>query len=261
MKLYVFRSGTLTCDKSLITFGKDVGKRITVPVPYFLIDHPKGKILFDTGNAREVATDSHDPHKHWGIIADIYVPDMREEEYVVEGLKKVNVDPSEIKCVILSHLHLDHAGGVGEFPNAQYFVQEDELRWAYTPQFYQARAYIRADFDKRVDWFRLHGYETDNFDVFQDGSLIIWFTPGHTPGHQSLVVKLKNDTYVLTGDSCYTTEILNENLLPGLGWNQELTVRSVQKLRWARDFAGYKIITGHDPGSFKDLKKAPQYYE
>jgi glyoxylase-like metal-dependent hydrolase (beta-lactamase superfamily II) len=246
----------------LITFGKDVGKRYTVPVPYYLIDHPKGKILFDTGNAREVATDTHDPHKHWGAIADVYVPDMPQEEYVVESLKKkVNVDPSEIKYVIMSHLHLDHAGGVGEFPNATYIVQQDELRWAYTPQFYQKLAYIRPDFDKPVKWFLLHGYEDDNFDIFNDGSLVIWFTPGHTPGHQNLVLKLKQGTMVLTGDSCYNMEILNENLLPGLGWNSELTVRSIQKLRWARDFLGYSIITGHDPDTFKTLKKAPEYYE
>lgn len=259
MKLYVFKCGDLTCDKSLITFGRDIGKQYTVPVPFFLIQHPKGNVLYDLGNSIEVARDAK---KHWGAVSNVYVPNMSEDDYVVNQLKnKLKIAPEDIDYVILSHLHLDHAGGVGDFPNAKYIVQKAELRWAYTPDFYQKAAYIRADFDKDVDWFLLNGYEEDNFDLFGDGALVLWFTPGHTPGQQSLVVKLKEGTFVLTGDACYNMEILNEDVLPGLGWNSEETVRSVRKLRWARDFLGYTVITGHDPESFPKLKQAPDYYE
>ena len=258
MKMYAFSSGTLTCDKSAITFGRDVGKSFTVPVPYYLIQHPKGNVLFDLGNSIEVARDAD---KHWGLVTTVYVPKMTEDDYVINNLKKVGVKPEDIKYVILSHLHLDHAGAVGEFPNAKYIVQKEELRWAYAADFYQKAAYIRADFDKPVTWWQLNGHDDDPFDLFGDGKLIIWYTPGHTPGGQALVVKLNEGTFVLTGDSVYTTEILYEPVLPGLGWDQEIVVRSIQKMRMAEELWGYKIITGHDPDVWATLKHAPNYYE
>jgi glyoxylase-like metal-dependent hydrolase (beta-lactamase superfamily II) len=258
MKMYAFSCGTLTCDKSLITFGRDIGKKFTVPVPYYLIQHPKGNVLFDLGNSIEVARDAK---KHWGVIADFYVPEMKEDDYVVNNLKKIGIKPEDIKYIVMSHLHLDHAGGVGEFPNAKYIVQKEDLRWAYTCDFYQKLAYIRADFDKPVQWLILDGHNDDRLDLFGDGKLIIWFTPGHTPGGQSLVVKLNEGTVVLTGDAVYTMEILNENVLPGLGWDQEVVVKTIQRMRMAEELCGYKIFTGHDPDVWATLKKAPKYYE
>ncbi len=258
MKLYAFTSGFLTCDKSAITFGRGVGTPFTVPVPYYLIQHPKGNVLFDLGNALACA---RDPRKHWGAVLDVYNIKMSEDDYVVNNLKKIGVQPEDINYIVMSHLHLDHAGGVGDFPNAKYFVQKQELRWAYAPDFYQRLAYIRADFDKPVPWLQLDGHNDDRFDIFGDGKLIIWFTPGHTPGGQSLVVKLNAGTFVLTGDSVYTMEVLHEPVLPGLGWDQEIVVASIQRMKMAEELWGYKIITGHDPDVWASLKHAPEYYE
>lgn len=258
MKMYAFACGNLITDKSLITFGRDMGKKIEVPVPYYLIQHPKGNVLFDLGNSIEVAKDAK---KHWGAVTEVYTPTMKEDDWVVTNIRKVGVKPEDINYVVLSHLHLDHAGAIGEFPNAKYIVQKDELRWAYTAEFYQRAAYIRADFDKDVDWWLLDGHNDDNLDLFGDGTLIIWFTPGHSPGGQSLVVKLNEGTFVLTGDCVYTREILEENVLPGLGWNQELVLASINRMRRAEKALGYTVITGHDPEVWKTVKKAPRYYE
>ncbi|WP_199911718.1 MBL fold metallo-hydrolase [Dongshaea marina] len=71
-----------------------------------------------------------------------------------------------------------------------------------------------------MDWLLLDGESDDGYDLFGDGALKIWFTPGHTPGHQSLQVNLEESgAYLLTGDSCYTEEILHQDLLPGLVWS------------------------------------------
>ncbi len=259
IKLYFFECGVLRCDKSLITMGRDAGKIIDIPVPFFLIQHPKANILYDTGNAIEVARDKH---KHWGDVVKAYDPIMTEDQYVVNQLKKIGINPEDINYVILSHLHLDHAGGVGDFPNAKYVVQRRELEWAYVPDFYQKLAYIRPDFDKPVNWYLLDGYNDDKFDLLGDGKIQIWFTPGHTPGHQALWVELENSgPFLLTGDSCYTTEILNEDVLPGLVWSPPETVKSVNKLRYARDILGATVVTGHDPEAWKTFKKAPEYYD
>ena len=259
MKLYLFSCGTLTSQKQYFTSGRGVGEPFTVPVPFFLIDHPKGKVLFDTGNGLGVAKN---PAAHWGDLVNIYYPNMREEDYVTHQLKRIGVSPDEIAYVILSHLHLDHAGGVGEFPKAKYIVQRDELHWAYVPDFYQKKAYIRADFDKEVAWLILDGRDADNYDVFGDGRLVIWITPGHTPGHQSLLVKLDHaGEFLLTGDSCYTEEILNEDVLPGLVWSPSVALRSIQRLRQARDAKGITVITGHDPFAWERFKPAPYFYD
>ncbi len=261
MKLYMFQCGILKSQKHLFTMGRGVGVPFDVPVPFYLIEHEKGKVLFDTGNALEVARDKI---KHWGAaVVAAYDPVMREDEYVVNQLAKLGVKPEDITHVIFSHLHLDHAGGCGAFPNAIYFVQRAELQYAYVPDFYQRGAYIRADFDKPwLNWYLLEGFQEDEYDVFGDGKIKILFTPGHTPGHQSLLVNLENSgPMLLTGDLIYTEEILNEDVLPGLVYSPPDVVKSVKRIRNLRRVYGVKVITSHDPDSWPKLKHAPEYYD
>lgn len=258
-KLYCFHGGSLVCDKNAITLGRGVGTPYEVPIPYFLIDHPKGKALYDTGMAMGVALDKR---KHWGKVCDVYDPKMTQDQFVVNNLAKIGVKPEDISFVIQSHLHLDHAGGLGCFPNAKYVVQQDELRWAYAPQWFQAAAYIKEDLFKPINWLVLRGALDDNYDLFGDGTVRIWFSPGHTPGHQNVAVETEhNGTIVLTGDSCYNTEILDEDVMPGLVWNCEATVNSIARMRHAKNMCGYKIITGHDPESWVNVRKAPEFYD
>jgi glyoxylase-like metal-dependent hydrolase (beta-lactamase superfamily II) len=136
------------------------------------------------------------------------------------------------------------------------------MHYAYVPDFFQAGAYIRADFDKpQLKWHLLEGEREDFYDVFGDGALKIVFTPGHTPGHQSLLVNLEDwGPTLLTGDSVYTEEILEEDVLPGLVYSPPETVKSINKTRNLRRVHGVRIITGHDPVAWPRLKLAPEYY-
>jgi N-acyl homoserine lactone hydrolase len=258
MKLYFFEAGILKSQKQYFTLGLGVGEPFDVPVPFLLIDHPKGKVLFDTGNAFEII---HNKEEHWGGILGAYDPVMTEDQWCVNAIKKVGVEPEDIKYVILSHLHLDHAGCVGHFPNAKYVVQRDELHFAYVPDPYMKLAYIRKDFDKDVDWFILEGWNDDQFDLYNDGSIKIYFTPGHTPGHQSVLIDLKSGPMFFAADSCYTQENLQDGTLPGLMWNAGETVRSVNRMKFLQDTHGVNIVTGHDPEGWKAFKQAPEYYE
>ena len=237
-----------------------MGQPFTVPVPFFLIEHPQGKVLFDTGNALAVAVDKV---KHWGqAIIDAYDPIMTVDDYVVNQLQRIGIDADEITHVVLSHLHLDHAGGVGAFPKAKYIVQRAEMQYAYVPDFFQKGAYIRADFDKPdLNWVLLEGERDDGYDLFGDGILCIVFTPGHTPGHQSLLINLPEEgAWLLTGDSAYTEEILNENVLPGLVYSPADAIRSISRMRHLRDDHGVRVITGHDPDAFARLQLSPYTY-
>ncbi|MDR1685451.1 MAG: N-acyl homoserine lactonase family protein [Desulfovibrio sp.] len=259
MKLYLFECGILRSYKHFFTFAVDVGKEFNVPVPFVLIDHPKGKVLFDTGNALEVVDGKE---AHWGGILAAYDPVMTKEQWCVNAVRSLGISPDDIGFVILSHLHLDHAGGVGQFPKAKYIVQRDEIHYALTPDSFMRGAYIRKDFDKQVDWFFLNGWEDDKFDLFGDGSIVTYFTPGHTPGHQSLMVNLpKTGKLFFAADSCYTDENIEKNLLPGLAWNFGDCERTMQRIRHLRDEEGARIVAGHDPEAWKQYKQAPAFYE
>ena len=259
MKLYLFEAGVLKSEQHYFTLNTGVGESFDVPVPFLLIDHPKGKVLFDTGNALEVV---HNKEEHWGAIVGAYDPVMTEDQWCVNAIKKVGVQPEDIRYVILSHLHLDHAGGVGHFPNAQYIVQRDELHFAYVPDPYMKLAYIRKDFDKEVDWFILEGWATDGYDLFGDGAIKIYFTPGHTPGHQSVLVNLPNSgPMFFAADSCYTSDNLEKGTLPGLMWNAGETVKSVNRMRILQETQGVTVVTGHDPVAWKKFRQAPEYYD
>lgn len=259
MRLFFFQAGILKSQKHFFTHGRDVGRPFDVPVPFILIDHPKGKVLFDTGNAFEVI---HNQVEHWGEALQISEPVMGEDQWCVKAIQKVGVQPEDVKYVILSHLHLDHAGGVGHFPSAKYLVQRDELHFAYTPDYYMKSCYIRKDFDKDVNWLILEGWRDDRLDVFNDGSLMIYFTPGHTPGHQSLLVNLPTSgPLFFAADACYTLENLDSGVLPGIMWNAGETVKSVQRMKNLRDLYGATIVTGHDPEAWRQFRQAPNYYD
>ena len=258
-KLYFFSSGILKTKKHLLSMNRGINEDIDIPVPFFLIKHNGKNILFDTGMAEELISN---PKEHWGSAVNAYYPVMKKEDYILEQLKKLDIDSLDIDIVIQSHLHLDHAGAVGKFPNAVYYVQRRELEWAYVPDFYQKSAYIKKDFDKNINWNFLYGTDDDYFDIFGDGVLKIVFTPGHTPGHQSLKVNLKKSgTFILSGDSCYLNEILDDDIMPGLVWSSPDTLKSINKLRYERSINNATIIPGHDPIAWKKYTKAPDYYE
>src|SRR4051794_19117184 len=119
LRLYFFECGSLKTELQYIKMNQGLGDPYEVPVPFFLIQHPKGNVLYDGGNALEVAQDAR---KHWGAVVDAYEPVMSEDDFVVNQLQRLDIDPASVKYVVQSHLHLDHSGAVGHFPNAQYLV-------------------------------------------------------------------------------------------------------------------------------------------
>jgi len=256
VKLYFFECGTLKSEKHLFTLNRGIGVPFEVPVPFFLIQYNDKNILFDTGNALEA---SKDPKKHWGDIIEAYNPVMEENQYVVNQLKTLGVQPEDIDYVILSHLHLDHAGGVGAFPNARYISHHKEVQWAFNPDCTQKGAYIMHDIDKGIEWLQLGNKFGEAYDLFDDGIIEIYPTPGHTPGHISVLVNLTKPM-LLTSDSCYTEENLNDNIAPGLVWDAEESIRTIKWIQNLQNEKGVEIITGHDPIAWKRFKKAPEYY-
>jgi N-acyl homoserine lactone hydrolase len=98
-----------------------------IPVPWFLIKHPRGNVVIDGGNAVEAAID---PRGHWGSALDAYDLVMDRADNCVDQLRSVDVRPEDVRYVLQSHLHLDHTGAIGHFPRATHFVQRIEREYA-----------------------------------------------------------------------------------------------------------------------------------
>ena len=260
IQLYMFQTGTLRTKTKYIKMNQGEDD-FEIPVPWFLIKHPKGNVVIDGGNAIETALDKRG---HWGDVVEAYDPIMNAHETCVEQCQSVGVEPNDVRYVLQSHLHLDHSGAVGRFPNAQYIVQRAEYEYAFNPHWFSAGAYIRADFDRPgLDWKFLGGEYTDNYDLFGDGTIRMIFTPGHSPGHQSFLITLPNTGPVLlTIDAAYTLDHWEDKALPGLVCSSVDAANSVAKLKKIAEDTGALLVTGHDPDNWNTFKKAPnQFYD
>lgn len=254
MKMYFFNVGSIKLDKGYITAGRDMGKPLEVPVPAFLITHPKGNVLFDTGMSRDVI-DKAD--QRWGLVAKVFIPVEKKGQDIVSQLAKIGLKPDDISIVVNSHLHLDHAGDNEYFPKAMFIVQKEEMKAAYRPEIFQRAAYFKADFDHPLNYVEVQG----DYDVFGDGKIQCLFTPGHTQGHQSLMVNLKNSgTFILPADAMYTRENMDAPVLPGIVWDPTLTMNNIMKFR-DLERKGATLIFGHDPELVKNYKEAPLFYD
>jgi len=258
-KLYVFTSGSLGgFPKAALQIGGQ-GNIDWAPVGFYVITHPKGNIIFDTGNNDKTITD---PDGWWGPLAKGFGLKMTQDDAIPAQLAKIGLKTDDIKYVVVGHLHLDHGGNVSQFPNSTLVVQNDELKAAWWPDVGYSLYYIPGDFEvtKKMNIIRLEG----DTDLFGDGSFRLYKAPGHTPGSQFAVVRLKNTgPVILTSDTVYMLESLEKNLIPPIPgtWNPKAMYEGYQKIRLIRDTEGAKLFIAHDPELFKAAKHAPDFYD
>ena len=247
VRLYAFECGHLEIPHAFLWEGAK-GK-ITVPIPSYLIVHPKGRVLFDSG--LNLATQS-DPESY------ITSAGMRFNQFFFESgeeisarLESVDIAADAVDLIVNSHLHYDHAGGNALLPNADILVQEPE--WDHAcgrPD--DDVAYRKIDFDTGQKVRLIRG----EHDLFGDGSVVAIPTYGHTPGHQSLRVRTGQGEFVLCGDACYLRHALDEDHLPGIIHDREAALRAFALFR-KMEAAGARILFGHDPDFWKTIPQAP----
>jgi glyoxylase-like metal-dependent hydrolase (beta-lactamase superfamily II) len=212
-------------------------------------------VLFDTGLHPAMGSD---PVSRLGEAASAFAVEMEPDDDVVSKLAKLDLEPGDVAHVVQSHLHFDHAGGLEFFPEATVYVQREELRFAYWPAVYQREIYLRADFDHPLRWKELEG----DYDIFGDGSMLILRTPGHTPGHQSLLVRLDGGPVLLMGDATYLLGKMRERLLPAVVWSPDAMVASWERIEDIERREGAELICTHDLDFRERVKLAPdRWYE
>ncbi len=248
VKIYAMTCGWLTSDLSMMLAGKP-GK-IRFPVPAYVIDHPRGWVLFDTGLHPQC---QHDARGRLGFMADLFQVEFRTGEDIQSRLEQLDIDVNRIDYLVNSHLHFDHTGGNALIPNAKIIIQQREWEAGQTPEFIKANGYSKADYDHGHLIKRVNG----EHDVFGDGRIVTIPTFGHTPGHQSLKIRLDSGDIILTADACYLKETLTNLHLPHLVHNRSEMLDSLLLLRKLQR-AGARIFYGHDPEFWAQLPQAPK---
>ncbi len=243
--------------------GGGVPKRdwLDVPVPAFLVEHPSvGPILIDTGFHPSVAVN---PRENLGRVTLFVFKDLKMEpdQAVVAQLREKGIEPRDVKVVVMTHLHPDHASAISEFPDATFVVSKPEWEAATTQGVRQG--YVKRQFDHGFD-YRLLDFEDPSassfagfgrsFDLFGDGSVRTVFTPGHTEGHMSVVVRLPDREALVAADAIYLRRTLDDQHLPYRMADEHLFRRSLREIRqYQKETPDALIIPGHDWEAWHEL--------
>jgi glyoxylase-like metal-dependent hydrolase (beta-lactamase superfamily II) len=185
-------------------------------------------------------------------IAGLFEFDYRLGEEISARLMAISCDPAKIDLLINSHFHFDHVGGNGLVPNATMLVQRSEWEAAMERDIAVPHGFNRRDFDLGHKRLLIEG----EHDVFGDGTVVCLPTHGHTPGHQSLRVRLDSGGIVLAADACYFCRTLRERRLSRVVYDREAMVASLDRLA-ALEAGGARIFFGHDPEFWQTVPQAP----
>ncbi len=249
-ELYVLHNGFLSLDKSLLTAGHGMGTLMKIPILSYLIRTDEGNLLFDTGFSPTILAQLAEMTIEVGA-------EIREEDSILHRLAEIGLRPQDVHKVILSHLHIDHVGGLQYFPNAEIIVQKDEYSYAFHPPGFSQQAYVKSDFDfPNFEW-RL----VDGDQVILPGVAVI-LTNGHTPGHHSLLVQLpQSGPLILAGDSGDLMENIEQEVIPGIVWSSTLALHSIKRLKALAEIMGGTVFPNHVLQFWQqEMIKAPKSY-
>jgi glyoxylase-like metal-dependent hydrolase (beta-lactamase superfamily II) len=178
---------------------------------------------------------------------------------LVDSLREIGVAPAEIQHFAMSHSHGDHSGNANLFSTATLYMQTPEYDAVFGPE-PQKYNFIAANFEKLrgAKVVKLNG----DHDVFGDGAVVIKSTPGHTPGHQSLFVRLpKTGPVLLSGDMTHLMENWNLKRAPSFNFDVPQSVRSMQEMETFLQRTGAKLWINHDREQSASIPKAPAYVQ
>ena len=249
IRLYAMTCGWLTGELGRLMEGGE--GEVELPIPSYLIEHPKGTALFDTGLHPAC---QHDPAARVGPrLGSLFRFNYHPGEEVSARLAGLGRDPARIDLIITSHLHFDHVGGNALIPNATVIVQRREWEAGMNPDIAAQRGFDPQDYDLGHKVLEVDG----EYDVFGDGSVVCLPTYGHTPGHQSLKLRLPTGEIVLAADACYFCRTLNERRLPKYVHDRTAMHTSLDRLAQL-EAGGARIFFGHDPTSGERCRRRPR---
>lgn len=251
VRLYVFDCGLIgTEDISAFNLSNDETPVRELFVPCYVIEHPEGRMLWDAGLPLAMAGQ--------GTIEGEDGVYHRYDRSLIDQLNDMGLTPGDLDLVAFSHMHYDHVGAANAFTRSRLLIQEPEYQAAFeTPDnpYFQADLYMDLQDNEREI---LDG----DHDVFGDGSVIIVSAPGHTPGHQVLLVRLASTgTVVLSGDLYHFQMSRKLRRAPTFNSDADETFRSMDKVEALLKDENATLWIEHEKALADTQKMAPAYYD
>jgi N-acyl homoserine lactone hydrolase len=258
LRLYVMDGGSIIIDAPE-KFGltREQVKNSNMSCPVYLIVHPGGTLLFDTGLGDRYFGRPFNEN----FLGDPPTPASLQSFVLVtktlkSQLEEIGYPAAKINYIALSHPHADHVGNANAFASATFLIHQGDYEMMFgrdVKEINPSYAALKNAKTKIVE---------GDYDVFNDGTVVLLFTPGHTPGHQSLYVKLpKTGGVVLSGDVYHYPEDLNVDSMPEREKPSGMTEASRKKLQDFMAKTGAKLWIGHAIDFFSKQKHAPEYYD
>lgn len=254
LRLYVLDCGHLSLDAAAMDLFEDSGAYAGRPgrlfVPCFLVRHPHGDLIWDAGLGDHLV-DRGPVTVSEGITATVPIG-------LVPQLASLGLAPEDIDYVAFSHHHFDHTGNAPLFRKATFLLSRRETDWSFAEP---------APFGVGVDGLDPSGHAATHMidldhDVFGDGSVSILRTPGHTPGHQVLMLHLPTTgTVILSGDLYHTRENFRFSRLPRFNDSRAETLASFDRVRRLMERHGARLVIQHDPEDIAALPALPAYLD
>ncbi len=247
-------------------FGSSPDSWSVVPVPAYLVHHPGiGPILVDTGLHPSVA---NNPRDNLGRFSSRHYR-LEEGGDVVSQLRQRGIAPADIAVVVLTHLHEDHASAVSAFPNSIFVLSSQEWEAGTTGSMSFLHGYHHSHYDYAFNFNTInfdgeliesYGPFGRTFDLFADGAVRLAFTPGHSAGHLSVILRLPRRDFVVVGDAAYNWKQFEGETEPLMMEDEHNWRRSLRELQHYREAYPYALVVpGHDPEFFAKLE--PRYEE
>jgi N-acyl homoserine lactone hydrolase len=241
-RMYVLDCGRLVAkDQSRWTPGVGVGRPRTLSNSCHLFQHERGTLLWETGVPDDVVNEKDGRTSPNGAVV------WFRERTLASQLAGLGVKPEDVTYVAVSHTHGDHVGNAGAFPRSTLLIQKLEHESA-SPRPFPAGQKVEL----------LAG----DHDLFGDGSLVLLSTPGHTPGHQSLLVRLpKTGALVLTGDLVHFRQMWDERIVPSFNFDRGQSLASIARVAKLLTEHRAQLWIGHDADQAGSIARAPKFYE
>jgi len=251
-RLYIFDNGDISgLDPKIFGFAREELKSVDFVNQSYLIVHPRGTVMFDTGGIGDDKFPAGGGAAKEGIMTATkkLVPQMRAAGYT----------PADVTYLVMSHYHSDHTGNANLFAGATWIVQKAERDFMFGDK---PQGIIQPATYSALKTSKTKILDDEDFDIFGDGTVVVKTTPGHTPGHQVLFVKLaRTGPILLAGDLYHYPEEIATGKTPTFEFDAAMSAKSRAAMRAFVKQTGAKLWIEHDKPTHANLPKSPKYLD